>query len=528
MPDDLESTLHRSNTQPTTTRPQTEPKEEKKYAFARQETNRISNKTTSNNKASTTGSATSIIDNTNTYTSTPTISASPLFEETVTCSASAPGKVILFGEHAVVYSQPAVAASLSNLRVKTTVQTRNDGLIIVHMPDIPLHVEFEAEKFKLQGHKKNGEEIRHFIEMEVMNMNENKFSNNNNPKLSNTKSEPGTAAFMALVPLLHLVQSIVPIVLSKDVGLSVYIASGDLPVGAGLGSSAAFSVSTSAALLQLCECLTTSEREKQQRLPTPGELDLINQYAYMSEQLIHGSPSGIDNTISCFGGAIYFQREPNLTREAIQDFPQRSLFILLTHTTVPRSTKILVSKVKDKYNDFPLVINGIFQAIGGISRMFYQLVQKSTLTHTRLSFLVQTNQLLLQSLGVSHASIQDVCSFTQQYGVASKLTGAGGGGCVVSFLPDQECGYELKRAIERHFQLPCWITSIGGEGVRFEDVNQDDEDSMHVLMRRKNKLARDGFFIIFSYARKSLVGVAAATFFGIGFVWSYNCSKRRK
>lgn len=51
-------------------------------------------------------------------------------------TASAPGKLILFGEHAVVHQQPAVCAALSDLRIYVQSMATNDGYLTVHMPDL--------------------------------------------------------------------------------------------------------------------------------------------------------------------------------------------------------------------------------------------------------------------------------------------------------------------------------------------------------------------------------------------------------
>ena len=77
-----------------------------------------------------------------------------------------------------------------------------------------------------------------------------------------------------------------------------------LPIGAGLGSSASYSVCIAAALLvrfglvsgDASMALTTAARET------------INKYAFMAEKLIHGNPSGIDNAVCAFGGALIFQK----------------------------------------------------------------------------------------------------------------------------------------------------------------------------------------------------------------------------
>lgn len=81
--------------------------------------------------------------------------------------------------------------------------------------------------------------------------------------------------------------------------ISVVINSSDLPVGAGLGSSAAFCVASSGALLKLRETLYDT--------PAP-DASTVNLWAFAGEKALHTTPSGLDNTVSCYGGALQFQR----------------------------------------------------------------------------------------------------------------------------------------------------------------------------------------------------------------------------
>lgn len=75
----------------------------------------------------------------------------------------------------------------------------------------------------------------------------------------------------------------------------------NLPVGAGLGSSASYCVCVATALLQLNGHLSTGLDKEAQR-------DLVNQWAFQAEKVIHGNPSGIDNTVSTLGGAVMFKK----------------------------------------------------------------------------------------------------------------------------------------------------------------------------------------------------------------------------
>lgn len=151
--------------------------------------------------------------------------------------------------------------------------------------------------------------------------------------------------------------------------MHIKVHSASLPVGAGLGSSAAFSVATAAALYKLRHVLTNTGSSVEWIGQPPSDvLSSINHYAYQAERIIHGTPSGLDNTVSCYGGAIYFQKNINgsITKEIIRNFPP--LDILLTNTWVPRSTKLLVAGVRKFKQDFPDVAQGILDSCGAISR----------------------------------------------------------------------------------------------------------------------------------------------------------------
>lgn len=75
----------------------------------------------------------------------------------------------------------------------------------------------------------------------------------------------------------------------------------NLPVGAGLGSSASYSVCVATALLKLNGHLAAG-------MDTIAQRDLVNQWSFQAEKVIHGNPSGIDNTVSTFGGAVMFKK----------------------------------------------------------------------------------------------------------------------------------------------------------------------------------------------------------------------------
>jgi len=135
---------------------------------------------------------------------------------------------------------------------------------------------------------------------------------------------------VALIPLLFLIMGIAGRHLMRDGagGIAVRVQPVDLPPGSGLGSSAALCVATSAALVAATQQhsqdsgMAAPSEEGDDRWgcaseahgwrPTPALLTLVNDWAFVGEKVIHGTPSGLDNTVSCYGGALTYAKEPKV------------------------------------------------------------------------------------------------------------------------------------------------------------------------------------------------------------------------
>ena len=82
--------------------------------------------------------------------------------------------------------------------------------------------------------------------------------------------------------------------------------------------------------------------------------------------------------------------------------------------------------------------------------------------------LIEINHGLLRALGVSHASLEKVIAITSAHGLKTKLTGAGGGGCAVTIIPD-DSKPETTATVMKELSAEgfvCYETSVGGPGVR--------------------------------------------------------------
>ncbi|KAM5312478.1 mevalonate kinase isoform 2-T2 [Glossophaga mutica] len=330
---------------------------------------------------------------------------------------SAPGKVILHGEHAVVHGKVALAVAL-NLRTFLRLQPHSNGKVGLNLPNVGIKRAWDVARLQLlnmsfleQGDiaEPTPETLEKLKEAADF------------PADCASHERPAVLAFLFLYLSICRKQRALP-----SLDITVW---SELPTGAGLGSSAAYSVCLAAALLTLCEEILNplKDGEATNRW-TAEDLELINKWAFQGERVIHGNPSGVDNAVSTWGGVLRYQQGKisSLKRPP-------ALKILLTNTKVPRSTKALVLGVRNRL----------------------------------LKELIDMNQHHLNALGVGHSSLDQLCQVTMAHGLHSKLTGAGGGGCGITLLrPDLEVPeVEAMKQALTGCGFDCWETSIGAPGI---------------------------------------------------------------
>ena len=156
--------------------------------------------------------------------------------------ASAPGKIILFGEHAVVYGQPALAVPVTQVQADVRIEKIFSAGIRINAPNIQLNTRLD----------------------------------------SLASSHPLAATVRNTLDALKV---------DSLSGVSVLIRS-SIPVASGLGSGAAVSVAIIRALAEYLKKPLTDE--------------LVSALTYETEKLYHGTPSGIDNAVVTYAKPVYF------------------------------------------------------------------------------------------------------------------------------------------------------------------------------------------------------------------------------
>ncbi|KAK7032850.1 cystathionine beta-lyase [Favolaschia claudopus] len=394
---------------------------------------------------------------------------------------SAPGKVILFGEHAVVHGVTALAASV-DLRCYGLATPRNDGKVSVHFADIDnFYHEWDIDALPWDAVTPipDGEDHPDILDQVLMD------AVAAGPLQKLNEAPKAKAAALAFLYIYLMLGN------SRRPSFN-FAARGTLPVGAGLGSSASFSTCAATALLLVNRAITlppppqptTTDpavaaphvhvSHQGRRFIPPSVAERVNKWAFVAEKVLHGNPSGIDNCVAVFGGALAYTRAGfgfggKVGMHQVQGF--KSLRFLLTNSQVPRDTKKLVAGVGALKSSEPELVDGIFKSIQSITDEARRALSDPELSRTELlsalAALIRENQEHLITLGVSHPSLETIRATTASYQLSTKLTGAGGGGCAVSLIPDdfqQDTLDKLLADLVRENFVP-YPTSVGGSGL---------------------------------------------------------------
>ena len=307
----------------------------------------------------------------------------------VTCSA--PGKMILFGEHAVVFGKPALALAI-NLRITSSVRSANQYSVNGHPMKKRHHAYISAALDEAWG----------------------------GPPINiDTRSE--------------------------------------IPSGSGLGSSAAVTVSSVAAMM--------AQRGK-------IEPDKVALKSFLVENKVQGRASPTDTSTSTHGQGII------VSPDKLDDFlwrvdqGQRSwnvhhcsvpqLHFVVGYTGIHAATGPLVAGVKKLAESSAEAVRAI-DRIGEIVLEGVDAMARSD--KKRLGGLMDENHALLNTLQVGHPELERLVAASRPFAYGAKLTGAGGGGSMIALTDEPG---SVAKAIRESGGEPI-VVDVGVEGVRLEN-----------------------------------------------------------
>ncbi|KAH3677147.1 hypothetical protein WICMUC_001902 [Wickerhamomyces mucosus] len=385
---------------------------------------------------------------------------------------SAPGKVIIFGEHSAVYAKPAIAAAISLRTYLMVAPSEDEEDLTLEFPDIGLVHSWKrsslpwevVEKFSTSNKPTTTDELIPEVVSEISKL------------LSDMNQSIHYAASSSFLYLyVHLC--------NRQTKAKRFTVRSTLPIGSGLGSSATISVCLAGALSILGQHIEPATLGNNDKSVDNQDSEYIDSWAFMGEKLIQGNPSGIDNAVATHGGAVMFQRTQSSVpsvRTTMRNFPK--LKLLLTDTKQPRRSSDLVGNVSRLNSEYPKIISSILNALEDIAREGYSIMIKPNLderARKRLSELFEINHGLLVALGVSHPVLEKVRILTDEFKIGkTKLTGAGGGGCAITLIDDDVAESKIKELIAKYdeFGFETFETSLGGKGVGYlNDLKIDSE-----------------------------------------------------
>jgi mevalonate kinase len=328
----------------------------------------------------------------------------------MTTTSSAPGKVYLFGEHAVVYGEPAVPCAIER-RASVTVSERDDDRLRVSADALSLDG-FTVEYSGAADDQPDVDVPTPLVEAATGYVDE---------AVAQARDAAGR----------------------PDAGFDVEIES-DIPLGAGLGSSAAVAVAG----------IDAATRE----LGTELTLDEVADRAYRVEHEVQdGQASRADTFCSAMGGAVRVEGDDCTTLSA-PDLP-----FVVGYDGTSHDTGELVAGVRDLRDEFGFAADTV-DAIGDLVREGEDALAAGDLE--TLGRLMDFNHGLLSALGVSARSLENMVWAARDGGaLGAKLTGAGGGGSVVAL--DQTGGVETALSLTPDCE-ESFRAELATEGVRVE------------------------------------------------------------
>jgi mevalonate kinase len=291
--------------------------------------------------------------------------------------AYAPGKVILFGEHAVVYGQPAIAVPVTQVQAKATVEMGPEGQGITIIAE-DLEQEYSLER------------------------------------------APPDDALRAIV-----VSTLEYIGVGTQQDLNITINS-TIPIARGLGSGAAVSTAIVRALSK------HFDRAQYKHLGNRLSPQAISNLVYETEKIHHGTPSGIDNTVIAFEKPVYFIRDQKIDIFSVK----RPFLLAIADTGIASPTRITVGQVRRAWEREREKYEEIFDEIGTIAEMGRQAIERGEIE--TVGQLMNENHRLLQLIGVSSPELEGLVEAAREGGaLGAKLSGAGRGGNIIALVTQE-------------------------------------------------------------------------------------------
>ena len=221
---------------------------------------------------------------------------------------------------------------------------------------------------------------------------------------------------------------------------------GDLIAASGVGASAAQCTSLARALSETLNLNLDDEK--------------INEVAYEGEKAYHGTPSGIDNTASTYGGLIWFVRNLGAGKNTMNLLQSpRKMLIVIANSGITALTTEVVADVRRLRDENPEKIEKIFGEYKKLVEAAKRALLKGDIA--TVGNLMNRNHKMLQQITVSGEINDELVEIALENGaIGAKLTGTGRGGLVIGLAENEDIQEKIVNVmVEKGYS--AWRTTIG-------------------------------------------------------------------
>lgn len=349
---------------------------------------------------------------------------------------SAPGKLHLLGEHVVVYGKPAIITAVGK-RCFVEITPRKDKKIEIASSNLKAS-KIVTEREIIKKTKDAQTKWETYIKT------------NNIALLKSITSDPLDFAIIAIGEALKYLKKTLPS------GFKLLIRS-DIPIGSGMGSSAAISVSIAGAIYLLFNKKIDKE--------------IINEIAYSAEKKKHGMPSGGDNSAVCFGGLVWFRRETpdvKVIQQVPFSVPQAigKNFVIIDTGRPKESTGEMVAMVRSLREGNRQMVDSVLDDQERLTRELVSALKNGA--EKDIMAIIKAGEANLEKIGVVSSSAATLIKEIEKAGGVAKICGAGGksetSGVVLAYNSDPD----IVNKIASSHNLRVYPTVLGVEGLRQE------------------------------------------------------------